>query len=342
MQRSKPEILAPAGNIEMALAAYDAGADAVYLGCGNFNARRRAVNFSLDDLGALVNHAHNNGRKTYVTVNTLVKECELDAVAELLGDIASTQADAVIIQDAGVLHIARKYFPMLECHASTQMCIHNVSGILQAAAWGCKRVILERQITLQEIKQCAAAAASAGVELEVFIHGSMCASLSGRCLWSAASGGESGNRGCCKQPCRREYILNATGRKPVTGHWLSMHDMAGVCFFEELMNNGIRSFKIEGRLRSPDYAAKAVAAYVFLRDALLAARTPAAKASALAEAEAMLARTPARFPGPGPALEKNDQWLKPFEAAAFGTEAGIVKAVAQRGIAVQLSAKIGQ
>ncbi len=341
MKKNIPEILAPAGNTEMALAAYAAGADAVYLGCGNFNARRRAANFTTYELGALVNHAHKLGKKTYVTVNTLVKENELHDVAVLLADIVSTNADAIIVQDTGVLNIARKCFPMLECHASTQMGIHNVSGIMQAAAWGVKRVILERQITLPEIKLCAEAAAKAGIDLEVFIHGSMCASLSGRCLWSSALGGESGNRGCCKQPCRREYLLkNRTGKGEIAGHWLSMHDMAGTSFMEEMIALGIRSFKIEGRLRSPDYVVKAVTAYSMLRNAVSGTGSEQEKSEAFAEVESILERTPARFPGPGPVLEKNDKWLIPFEAAAFGNAAGEVKAVARNGIAVRLSARI--
>ena len=202
-------------------------------------------------------------------------------------------------------------------------------------------MILERQITMEEIALCAAAARDCGIDLEVFIHGSMCASLSGRCLWSSALGGESGNRGCCKQPCRREYALESgSGRGRPPAHWLSMHDMSAPAMLPRLMRMGIKSFKIEGRLRSPDYVAKVVDAYVFLRDAILTAAGKDDADAAVAEAENRLSRTPARFPGPGPALEPNSQWLKPFEAAAFGVAAAEVKAVTARGIAIKAAQRM--
>ena len=166
-----PELLAPAGNLETAFAAYDAGADAVYCGLGKFNARERAQNFTPDSLARLLDYAHGRGRKLYLTLNTLVKETELSEVAAYLAELAKLRPDALIVQDLGVLNLAREYFPSLVLHASTQMGIHNSAGVATAARLGIRRVILERQVTLDELRKIAARST---LELEVFIHGSLC------------------------------------------------------------------------------------------------------------------------------------------------------------------------
>ena len=176
------ELLLPSGNPELALAAFDGGADAVYCGLsGLFNARMRAANFSLEELGKLVRYAGEHGKKVYVTLNTLVKEDELGAMFETLLNLRKLNVDAVIVQDPGVIYCAGKYFPELTLHGSTQMGIHNSAGVAAAAGLGLKRVILERQLPLPELRKIAAVSP---LELEVFIHGSLCCSLSGRCLLS--------------------------------------------------------------------------------------------------------------------------------------------------------------
>ena len=207
---STPELLAPAGSPACALAAFDAGADAIYAGLSKFNARERGENFNPDSMARVIDYAHKLGRKVYVTLNTLVKECELTEVAEYLAELEELAPDALLVQDLGLLRMARECFPKLTLHASTQMGFHNSAGLQIARELGVTRVVLERQMTLDEI---AAVKASTDLELEVFIHGALCASLSGQCLFSSYLGGYSGNRGKCKQPCRRGRRRKDTARK---------------------------------------------------------------------------------------------------------------------------------
>ena len=254
-----PELLAPAGTLATALAAFDAGADAVYAGLPKFNARERSENFTADQFAQLVEYAHKLKRKVYATLNTLIKEKELPELVGYLGDLAAIGPDAVIVQDLGVLHIIREYFPGLEIHASTQMGIHNLPGIRFAEASGVKRVILERQVPLDELKMLKA---STQLELEVFVHGALCCSLSGQCLFSSWLGGYSGNRGKCKQPCRRRFFS-----REGNGFFFSTQDLCTLELIPELKKLGIASLKIEGRLRQADYVYNAVSAYRKVLDA---------------------------------------------------------------------------
>lgn len=255
----QPELLAPAGSPACALAAFEAGADAIYAGLARFNARERGENFTPDLMARIVDHAHRLGRKVYVTLNTLIKEEELPAVAEYLALLEEIAPDALLVQDLGIVRMVREYFPSLTLHASTQMGFHNSAGLEIAAKLGFTRVVLERQMTLEEI---AAVRASTGLELEVFIHGALCASLSGQCLFSSYLGGYSGNRGKCKQPCRRRYFS-----KHGNGFFFSPQDLCSIEMIPELRRLGINSLKIEGRLRQPDYVRQTVAAYRMLLDA---------------------------------------------------------------------------
>ena len=198
----KPELLAPAGNLACALTAFDCGADAVYAGLSKFNARERTENFSMEEMSKLIAYARLHSRKVYVTLNTLIKESELPEMVQYLAQLARLQPDGVIVQDLGVLRIIREYFPSLQIHASTQMGFHNSPGIELAAELGVSRVIMERQVTLDELRKIAE---KSSLELEVFVHGALCCSLSGQCLFSSWMGGWSGNRGKCKQPCRRRF-----------------------------------------------------------------------------------------------------------------------------------------
>ena len=255
----KPELLAPAGNPEALAAAFAAGADAVYAGLPKFNARERGENFTVESMGSAIAEAHRLRRKVYLTFNTLVKESELPEVAEYLGAIAAMRPDALIVQDLGVLRLIREYFPTLVIHASTQMGLHNSAGLQLAGELGVKRVILERQVTLEELT---ALSAASPVELEVFIHGALCCSLSGSCLFSSWLGGASGNRGKCKQPCRRRYFT-----KNGNGFFFSPADLETLELIPRFRELGIASLKIEGRLRQSDYVYQAVSAYRMVLDA---------------------------------------------------------------------------
>ena len=256
-----PELLAPAGNLNTALAAFDAGADAVYAGLKKFNARERGDNFTSEEMGQLISYAHRNGKKVYLTFNTLLRDSELKEAAESLAELHYLHPDALIVQDIGAAAIIRDFFPGMEIHASTQMAIHNSAGIRTAAEMGCSRVILERAATLDELRQMAE---KSPVELEVFIHGALCCSLSGICLLSSriSHGDASGNRGKCKQPCRMLY-KDATGKD---GFFLSTRDLCGLDLVPEFIRMGISSLKIEGRLRKADYVAGVVKAYRLVLD----------------------------------------------------------------------------
>ncbi len=271
------ELLAPAGNAETALAALDAGADAIYCGLGRFNARARAENFTPDVMAGVIERFHECGKKVYLTLNTLIYESELFRLMETLGEIDRLMPDALIVQDLGVASMVSRYFPQLTLHASTQMGIHNIAGVKLAEKLGFKRVILERQIPLDELRQIAE---DSPLELEVFIHGSLCCSLSGRCLLSHHLFGAGGNRGVCKQPCRRAYDRE---------YRLSPADLVGVNFLSELRKMGIASLKIEGRLRPPEYVWKCTRAYRMLLDA---PETP--DEATLREAETLLASASGR------------------------------------------------
>ncbi len=254
-----PELLAPAGTLESALAAFDAGADAVYLGLEKFNARERGTNFSLEDAGRLITYAHLHSRKVYVTMNTLIKEGELPAVAALLTELSELSPDAVIVQDLGLVRLLREHFPELSIHASTQMGIHNSAGVNLLASRGVQRVILDRQVTHEELKRLLE---NTQTQIEVFVHGALCLSLSGSCLLSSWLGGWSGNRGKCKQPCRRRYFS-----KNGNGFFLSTHDLYSLDSIPTLKQLGVASLKIEGRLRGPDYVSNVVTAYRGMLDA---------------------------------------------------------------------------
>ena len=238
------EILAPAGSREAVYRAQAAGADAVYLGYAAFSARAGADNFDEQALAETVRYAHLHHMRVYVTVNTLVKDGEMQEVRNLLGLLSRLPADGVLVQDLGVLRLAGKAFPELRIHASTQMAIHNATGVLWSLRRGMKRVVLARECSLDEIRACA----ETGVEIEVFAHGAQCVSVSGECLFSSMVGERSGNRGRCAQPCRKMYRFD--GKE---GAWLSPRDL---CLRDEipaLAEAGAASLKIEGRLKRPEY-----------------------------------------------------------------------------------------
>ncbi len=248
----KTEILAPAGNEEALKAAVLSGADAVYFGVGDFNARRNASNFSLDGLKSTIEYCHSRGVKVHITLNTLIKDTELSKVADTVTKICEAGADALIIQDLGVARLVHTVCPTIEMHASTQMTVGTKDGLKMLKEMGFSRAVLPRELSFDEIKDLAK---DSPIDLEMFIHGALCMCVSGQCLMSATLGSRSGNRGLCAQPCRLPFKV-AYG----TGHDLSLKDLSLIEHIPELAELGIASFKIEGRMKRPEYVSAAVTA----------------------------------------------------------------------------------
>ncbi len=325
-----PELLAPAGNALSALAAFDAGADAIYCGLGKFNARERSENFTPETMGKIIAYAHSIKRKVYVTFNTVIKENELAEVAENLALLSSLDPDALIIQDLGVARMIREYFPDLTIHASTQMGFHNSAGVAAAAEFGAKRVILERQITLDEIRSIREK--NPDTELEVFIHGALCCSLSGQCLFSSYLGGYSGNRGFCKQPCRRRYYSSQGN-----GFFFSPQDLETLELIGDLREIGIDSLKIEGRLRQGDYVFNTVKAYRMILDAPESRPSP----ELLGEARALLSKSCGRKWSKGFFFEKSMKDLIIHDnIGSAGMLVGSVTETAENGFSCIVRKKI--
>ena len=253
MNRSfnKPEILAPVGGSEQLLAAVRSGADAVYFGLQNFNARRNAENFAGEGLKDTIAYCRARNVKVYITINILVKDSELSEMQKAVDTAAEAGADAIIVQDLAVARYIRTRWPKLPMFASTQMVCHNAEGVRELQKLGFRRVVLARELSLKEIKSVIE---ETGAETEVFVHGAHCMSVSGACYMSAMIGGRSGNRGLCAQPCRLDWQLN--GRD----HALSLKDLSYVEHMRELADAGVTSFKIEGRMKRAEYVAAAVTA----------------------------------------------------------------------------------
>lgn len=254
------ELLAPAGNYEAFIGALNAGADAVYLGGAKFGARAYADNFSEEEICRAIRYAHIFGKKIYLTVNTLVKEREFSSLFEYLSPFYEAGLDGVIIQDLGVWEYIRETFPGMALHASTQMTITGSRGASFLKEIGAARIVPARELSLPEIRSIKE---HTGLELECFIHGAMCYSYSGQCLFSSILGGRSGNRGRCAQPCRLPYQVcdQEEKLKCGAGYVLSLKDMCTLSFLPRLIEAGIDSFKIEGRMKRPEYAAGVTAIY---------------------------------------------------------------------------------
>ena len=249
------ELLAPAGSMEALRAAVCNGADAVYLGADTFNARMNARNFSAADLQEAVVYCHVRGVKVHLTLNTLVLDREMPRAAELIRMAASCGVDAFIVQDLGMVSLCRQLAPDVPIHASTQMSIHSLEGVLEAAALGCSRVVLARELPADEIAHICK---KSPVEIEVFVHGALCMCYSGQCYLSSVIGRRSGNRGQCAQPCRLPY---GYGRFESTRYPLSLKDNCLAGELDELRRMGVASIKIEGRMKRPEYVAIVTRAY---------------------------------------------------------------------------------
>jgi putative protease len=325
------ELLAPAGTPEALDAAVAEGADAVYLGLKNFNARMRSANFSYSQFEAALKALHARGRKLYVTVNTVFEQREADRMYQLLKYLAVLGPDGLIVQDFGTASMVRECFPSLRLHASTQMNIAGARGANALSKYGFSRVVLARELSLEELRDCRA---NTNMELEVFVHGALCVSASGICLFSSYLGGKSANRGMCTQACRRYYRREGGG-----GYYFSPNDLQLIRRVPELAAAGVNSFKIEGRMKSAEYVGTVVSAYRLVLDALAPGAGEAGLNKAIEEAAAVLrndfARSKTEFHFTG-SLNLEDppapDWLNPSQDGGTGIPLGAVLKVKGSGV----------
>lgn len=253
------ELLAPAGNISSFKAAINAGADAIYMGFGKYNARAMAQNFTLEEYIKCLDYAHIRGVKVYLTLNTLVEDSDIKEILEMLLKLYEYGLDAVILQDIGLANIIHKVFPDLHMHASTQMSVYSLEQVKFLEEIGFKRVVLARELSLEEIKYIVN---NTEVEIEAFIHGALCVSLSGQCLMSLSIGNRSANKGECAQPCRMKYELyDFKDNKLEDTYLLSKKDIYGLDILKDIIESNITSLKIEGRNKTPEYVAYVTSKY---------------------------------------------------------------------------------
>jgi putative protease len=337
-----PEILAPVGGREQFFAALNAGADAVFLGLKQFNARARAENFSIEDLRSLVPMAHRYGMKVLVTLNILIKDVELPELIRTLGELEDVGVHAIIVQDLGVAKIAREHFPSIRLHASTQMAVHNLAGVREAWRYGFKRVVLARELTAEEIKRIRRAVPLGEVELEVFCHGSLCYSYSGLCFFSGAADARSGNRGECAYTCREPYkVVSESGH----GFLFSMRDLDTAHKLDQMVAAGVDTLKIEGRKKDAQYVTSVVRLYrkkldeLFGRSTLRDNAPPLAKEKLASEDEIRkdlalsFQRQTTSFFFEGRYHENVIDLNNPTH---HGIRAGVIEAVGARAITVRL------
>lgn len=251
-QKKSVEILSPAGSFDSLKAAVNAGADAVYAGGRMYGARAFAANFSDEELLRAIDYVHLYGKKLYLTVNTLMKQEELDQLTAYIDPLYRQGLDAVIVQDVGALAVLARRYPDMELHASTQMSVMSAEGAGLLKKLGVSRVVPGRELSLEEIRKIC----RTGIDVECFVHGAMCYSVSGQCLMSSMEGGRSGNRGQCAQPCRMSYRCPQGG-----GYVMSMKDICTIDQLPDLIEAGVRSFKIEGRMKKPEYVALVTSMY---------------------------------------------------------------------------------
>jgi putative protease len=307
------ELLAPAGNPEALDAALGEGADAVYLGARSFNARMRSSNFAFNQLEAAVEVCRKASKKLYVTVNTVFEQREADRMWQLLQYLERVGPDGIIVQDLGVAKMAADHFPKLALHASTQMNVASAKGVNFLSRLGFKRAVVARELSLDEIR---AIASSTNLELETFVHGALCVSESGLCMFSSYLGGKSANRGACAQACRRLYSNDAQ-----SGYWFSPSDLELIKFVPDLMEAGVASFKIEGRMKSAEYVGSVVAAYRHMIDNWKLDRDRAlAKAQAILQSD--LARRKTAFFISG---EADPDYIRPEQAGGTGILLGKIR-----------------
>src|SRR3954453_7619551 len=337
-QSTRPELLAPAGDWDCVRAAIENGADAVYFGLDTgFNARARAKNFDVTDLPRLMGELHRRGLKGYVTLNTLVFTSELGEVENLVRQVAEAGADAVLVQDLGLVRLIRALCLDLPIHASTQMTLTSSQTIAAAAELGVSRVVLARECSLDEIRRIRR---ECEMPLEVFVHGALCVAYSGQCLTSESLGGRSANRGQCAQACRLPYDLVCDGRDVDLGeqkYLLSPQDLAAYDLIPQLIEAGVCSFKIEGRLKTPEYVANIVRHYRRAIDAALAGKSAEFSPLDVEEMELSFSRG---F-SPGWLGGCDHKMLVPATSSAKrGVGLGRVQSVRGNRVALELSASI--
>jgi putative protease len=307
------ELLAPAGNPEALDAAIGEGADAVYLGLRSFNARMRSANFAFNQFEASVEACHKQAKKVYVTVNTVFEQREADRMWQLLQYLERVGPDGIIVQDFGVAKMAREGFPKLALHASTQMNVASAKGVNFLSRLGFKRAVLARELSLEEIRSIRQ---STNLALEVFVHGALCVSASGLCLFSSYLGGKSANRGVCAQACRRLYASDEE-----SGYFFSPDDLQLVDYVPELIEAGVDSFKIEGRMKSAEYVGTVVAAYRYMMDNWRFDRERAlTKARAMLEQDFARRKTSFNITGTIPA-----DYIRPDQAGGTGILVGTIR-----------------
>ena len=252
------ELLSPVGDFECLKAGVQNGANSIYLGSDIFSARAFASNFTLEKLEKAIQYAKIRGVKTHLTLNTLVTDTEFESAMNLAKNAYKFGIDAIIVQDLGLAMKLIKTFPDLPIHASTQMTVHNLNGALELQDLGFRRVVLARELSINEIDYICK---NTNIEIETFIHGALCISYSGQCLFSSMLGGRSGNRGKCAGPCRLPFELLENNKRINSGYLLSTRDLCGLEFIPHLINAGVKSLKIEGRMKSPEYVATVTRIY---------------------------------------------------------------------------------
>jgi len=332
------ELVAPAGSPEALDAAIGEGADAVYLGLKDFNARMNGKNFTYSQFGGALRALRRNGKKLYVTVNTVFEQREADRVYQLLKYLDDMGPDALIVQDFGVVAMARSCFPSLKLHASTQMNIAGSRGVNALSKHGLSRAVLARELSLADLQ---AIRAETNMELEVFVHGALCVSVSGACLFSSFYGGKSANRGICTQACRRLYhraernSFAGGGTAPASGYYFSPCDLQLLQRIPDLAAAGINALKIEGRMKSADYVGTTVSAYRMVVDAATEGDQEKIRQSIARGQEILLGdfarpKTEYYFSAEAPA-----DWLKPEQDGGIGIYIGSIIKVKNRGSARQ-------
>ena len=252
------ELLVPVGDFDCLKAAVQNGADAVYLGSSNFNARNSATNFDIDELEKAIDYAHLRNVQVHLTLNTLIKNNEFSDAVALAKEVYELGIDSIIVQDLGLACFLINNFPDLPIHASTQMTCHNLIGAQYLEKLGFKRIVLSRELSLSEIEYIKS---NISAEVEVFVHGALCISYSGQCLYSSLIGGRSGNRGKCAQGCRLPYELLENDKTIDKGYLLSPRDLSALEILPKLLKTNIDSLKIEGRMKSPEYVATVTRIY---------------------------------------------------------------------------------
>ena len=254
------ELLSPAGGLDSLIAAVQTGADAVYMGFGAFNARRSAKNITAEEFASAVSYCHLRGVRVFLTLNTLLTDRELVQAADALKKACAMGVDAILVQDWGLLTLAREIVPDVPLHASTQMSLFTLGGANEAAALGMERVVLARELNRDEVREICAGCPA---EIEIFIHGALCMCYSGQCEMSAVVGERSGNRGACAQPCRLPYGVDGPCRG---GHPLSLKDANLSAYLGEMAEMGVACLKLEGRMKRPEYVAVITGIYRRLLD----------------------------------------------------------------------------